>query len=210
MDPVLVHYLRQKFQTSVEAGKLEIIESDILRVDLATLVSGDASAQSQAADLVIAGNLPYYITSPILDKVFATRAPWKRAVFLVQAEVADRITAQPGSRDFGYLSVLCQIHATVEYLFAVPKDAFRPPPKVESAVVQLTPRDHGLPDLPGFLKFAQACFHQKRKTLRNNLSPIYGPLYGSDRIDSLPEARMRAEQLSVADLVDLFHRVTAS
>ncbi len=199
VDPVLVHYLKQKVQTSIEAGKLEILESDVLRVDLATLTQG-------SSEFVIAGNLPYYITSPILDKIFASNSNWKSATFLVQAEVAERITAQPGSRDFGYLSVLCQVYADCELLFGVPRDAFRPPPKVENAVVRLTRRDAGITDLPGFLKFAQACFRQKRKTLRNNV----GPVYGLDRIDKLPEAKMRAEQLSVVELVALFEKVTRS
>ena len=84
---------------------------------------------------VIAGNLPYYITSPILEAVFRLESNWVRAVFLVQAEVATRIAAGPGSRDYGYLSVLAQSHARAEILFDVPRAAFHPPPKVDSAVV---------------------------------------------------------------------------
>lgn len=197
VDTVLVHYLRQKFRDAVDAGKLEIVEGDVLKTDLGAF--GEKP--------VIAGNLPYYITSPILDKVFSLGGNWERAVFLVQAEVAERITAQPGSRDFGYLSVLAQIHARAENLFPVSKEAFRPPPKVESAVVRLTPRDAttelGIRDVPGFLRFAQACFRQKRKTLRNNLAPVYG----TERVDALPEAKLRAEQLSVAQLAAIFEKL---
>ena len=199
VDAVLVHYLRQTFRDAVAAGKLEIVEGDILKADLAAFGGRPA----------IAGNLPYYITSPILDKVFALGGHWERAVFLVQAEVAARLTASPGSRDFGYLSVLAQIHAHAETLFPVPRDAFRPPPKVDSAVVRLTPRDSakelGIADVAGFLKFAQACFRHKRKTLRNNLAPVYG----NERVDALPEAlfgaKARAEQLSVARLAAIYH-----
>ncbi|MEQ1884493.1 MAG: 16S rRNA (adenine(1518)-N(6)/adenine(1519)-N(6))-dimethyltransferase RsmA [Bryobacteraceae bacterium] len=197
VDTVLVHYLRQKFRDAVESGKLQIIEGDILKAELAPLGKRP----------VIAGNLPYYITSPILDKVFALEGQWQRAVFLVQAEVAERITADPGSRDFGYLSVLAQIHSHAENLFPVSKEAFRPPPKVESAVIRLIPRDAaaemGIRDVPGFLKFAQVCFRQKRKTLRNNLAPVYG----TERVDALPEAKQRAEQLSLEQLVSIHEKL---
>jgi 16S rRNA (adenine1518-N6/adenine1519-N6)-dimethyltransferase len=197
VDPYLVHYLRQKFQGAIDAGRLELIEGDILKVDLGAI----------SPRPLIAGNLPYYITSPILDRIFSLGGAWEQAVFLVQAEVAARLSASPGSRDFGYLSVLTQVHAHAEILFGVSREAFRPPPKVDSAVVRLTPRDAatelGIVDLPGFLRFAQSCFRHKRKTLRNNL----GPVYGLDRIDGLPEARLRAEQLSVAELAALYKRV---
>jgi 16S rRNA (adenine1518-N6/adenine1519-N6)-dimethyltransferase len=198
LDSVLVHYLRQTFCEEIEAGKLELIEGDVLNVGLPPLQSKP----------VIAGNLPYYITSPILEWVFALRGSWERAVFLVQAEVAERVTAKPGTRDFGYLSVLAQVHSHTELLFHVPREAFRPPPKVESAVIRLTPRDaavdFGITDIPGFLRFAQNCFRQKRKTLRNNLLPVYGP----DRVEALPEAKMRAEQLGLTDLAAIYGKLS--
>ena len=197
VDPYLVHYLRQKFQGALDDGRLELIEGDILKVDLGVI----------SPRPLIAGNLPYYITSPILDRIFSLQGAWEQAVFLVQAEVAARLAALPGSRDFGYLSVLTQVHAHPEILFGVSREAFRPPPKVDSAVVRLTPRDAaaelGIVDLPGFLRFAQSCFRQKRKTLRNNL----GPVYGLDLIEGLPEARLRAEQLSVVELAGLYQKL---
>ena len=195
---MLVHYLRQKFRETIESGRLELIEGDILKTDLGALHPRP----------VIAGNLPYYITSPILEKTFSLGSGWECAVFLVQAEVAARITAAPGSRDFGYLSVLVQVHSTVELLFPVSRAAFHPPPKVDSAVVRLTPRDAaadwGLTDVRAFLKFAQQCFRMKRKTLRNNL----GPAFGIENISALPEAKLRAEQLSVAELAALYRKLT--
>ena len=197
VDTVLVHYLRHKFSAEIAGGKLEIVEGDILQVDVATL----------GVNPVIAGNLPYYITSPILEKTFSLGTNWTRAVFLVQAEVAARITASPGTRDFGYLSVLAQAQSRAELMFPVSRTAFHPPPNVDSAVVRLTPRDGaselGVPDLPPFLKFAQHCFRQKRKTLRNNLAPVYG----DEKILSLPEARLRAEQLGVQELAALYRKV---
>lgn len=190
VDPVLVHYLRQKFMDA--ADRFTLIEGDVLQSDLGAW--GPAP---------IVGNLPYYITSPILEKVFETGGNWKRAVFLVQAEVAARLSASPGSRDYGYLSVLAQAQARVERLFDVPAAAFRPPPKVESTVVRLTPRDaaseFGITDVRGFLRFASVCFRQKRKTLRNNLAAAYP----KEIVDALPEGRLRAEQLSVAELARL-------
>ena len=193
VDAYLVHYLRQKFREPVEQGRLVLIEGDILKTDL-----------SQWGRVPIVGNLPYYITSPILERVFSSEGTWERAVFLMQAEVAARLAAEPGGRDRGYLSVLTQLHSTPEVLFEVPRVAFRPPPKVDSAVVLLTPRASPVPDTGAFLRFASACFRMKRKTLRNNLAPAYG----RERVDTLEEAGLRAEQLSVEQLVALYRKLT--
>ena len=134
VDTVLVHYLQQKFRDAIGEGRLVLVEGDVLKTDFTAFSPCPA----------IAGNLPYYSTSPILERVFSLgRMNWVRAVFLVQAEVAARITALPGTRDMGYLSVLAQANARAETLFKVPREAFRPPPKVESAVVRLSPRNAG-------------------------------------------------------------------
>jgi 16S rRNA (adenine1518-N6/adenine1519-N6)-dimethyltransferase len=193
VDPVLVHYLRQKFRDALDAGRLVLVESDILKTNLGSW--GPA---------VIAGNLPYYITSPILERIFAAGASCKRAVILVQAEVAARIVAEPGSRDYGYLSVLVQAQARAERLFEVPRASFRPPPKVDSAVVRLEPRDSEIKDLPLFLKFAGNCFRYKRKTLRNNLAG----LYEKSAVESLVGPKDRAEALNVAQLAQLSQALT--
>ncbi|MGA3186797.1 MAG: 16S rRNA (adenine(1518)-N(6)/adenine(1519)-N(6))-dimethyltransferase RsmA [Bryobacteraceae bacterium] len=187
LDSHLVHYLQQKFRDPIAAGRLEVIEGDVLKTDF--------------SGAVIAGNLPYYITSPILEKVFTLGEGWTRAVFLVQSEVAARLAAEPGNRDFGYLSVQTQVHAHPEVLFAVPRDAFRPPPKVDSTVVKLERRS--LPEIEdpvSFLKFASLCFRHKRKTLRNNLAPLY-------EINSLDEGRLRAEQMSISQLAALYAKI---
>jgi 16S rRNA (adenine1518-N6/adenine1519-N6)-dimethyltransferase len=191
VDPVLIHYLRQKFRDAVDAGRLVLVESDILKTDLGAW--GPA---------VIAGNLPYYITSPILERLFEARGQWSLAVILVQAEVAARIVAEPGCRDYGYLSVMVQVQARAERLFEVPRASFRPPPKVDSAVVRLEPIDAAISDLPSFLKFAGNCFRYKRKTLRNNLAG----LYEKSTVESLIGPKDRAEALSVAELARLFSR----
>jgi 16S rRNA (adenine1518-N6/adenine1519-N6)-dimethyltransferase len=193
VDSYLTHYLRQKFKDS---AALQIIDDDVLKTDLA-----------QWGPAVIAGNLPYYITSPIIERV--TSLPpgtWSRAVFLVQKEVAERLTAQPGTRDFGYLTVLVAVFCRAEYLFTVAPAAFSPPPKVDSAVVRLSPRDTtadwALDDPSDFLRFASLAFQQKRKTLRNNLRADY------PAIDETEEAGQRAEQLSVERLVNLYRKLS--
>ena len=193
VDPVLIHYLRQKFRDALDSGRLILVESDILKADL----GGWGPA-------VIAGNLPYYITSPILERIFAAHASWKLAVILVQAEVAARIVAKPACRDYGYLSVLVQVQARAERLFEVPRTAFRPPPKVDSAVVRLEPIDAGISDIAYFLKFAGNCFRYKRKTLRNNLVG----LYDRSTVESLVGPKDRAEALSIPELAKLFQALT--
>ena len=202
VDPVLTHYLQQKFREQIESGRLELIQGDVLKTDLAALASKQHSA--------IAGNLPYYITSPILERVFALEGCWQRGVFLVQAEVAARLTAGPGSRDYGYLSVLAQVHARLQILCEAPRSAFRPPPKVDSAAVLLEPRDAaaewGIQDRAAFLRFASDCFRHKRKTLRNNLALKYG----RERMDACEEGRLRAEQLSIAQLAGLYAKLSAT
>jgi 16S rRNA (adenine1518-N6/adenine1519-N6)-dimethyltransferase len=214
VDSYLVHYLRQKFGEAIEAGRLILIEGDVLKTDLGAW-----------GPCVVAGNLPYYIASPILEKVFALRGTWTRAVFLVQAEVAARLTAVPGTREFGYLTAEAQLYSRVELLFPVLRAAFHPPPKVDSAAVRLEPRDpaadYGIDDPAAFLRFCSACFRHKRKTLRNNLTGIYG----KERVDrleqtgleqtnieqtSLDQTKLRAEQLSVAQLAALYRRLESS
>jgi 16S rRNA (adenine1518-N6/adenine1519-N6)-dimethyltransferase len=167
-----------------------VVEGD----DLKTGLSGRGPA-------VVAGNLPYYITSPILDLALGLGSLLKRAVFLVQREVAERLAAAPGSRNFGYLSVAAQARCRVEKLFEVKPGAFKPPPKVDSAVVRFTPRDKpAAADMDGFLRFASECFRQKRKTLRNNLAGRYP----RELVETWPDAGLRAEQIGVERLAELW------
>ena len=184
LDANLADDLRSRFP----ADRLQVISADILETDL-----------SPWRDAPVAGNLPYYITSPIVEKVLRLRPP--RAVFLIQKEVADRLTAKPGSRDYGFLTVQTAAMASARLLFGVRPGAFRPPPKVDSAVVLLEPRATELPvgDIEQFLGFVGRCFRQKRKTLRNNLHNVPG-------VGDWPEASMRAEQLSLEQFVEMYSR----
>lgn len=189
IDPYLVEHLRHRF-----AGeeRLEIVPADVLKTDLAQWGRGP-----------VVGNLPYYITSPILEKVAALNVP--RAVFLIQKEVAERLVARPGGRDYGFLTVHLALFADVRLCFEVKPSAFHPPPKVDSAVVALEPRhsDFGFADTRSFVQFIGHCFHQKRKTIRNNLADIYG----KERIDSWPEAKLRAEQISLEQFAEMYRRL---
>ena len=190
IDPVLVQYLHVKYR---DQSRLEVIGADILKTDIQT--GGRAS---------VAGNLPYYITTPIIEKVLALRGDLVRAVFLVQKEVAERIATGPGSRDYGYLSVATQFYATTRLLVTVPPSAFRPPPKVESAVIELIPRETlSAVDPNSFLKFVGRCFQYKRKTIRNNLLSYYG----KDKLQARPEAGRRAEQMSMDEFLDLYQKL---
>jgi 16S rRNA (adenine1518-N6/adenine1519-N6)-dimethyltransferase len=190
VDQVLVHYLQEKFRGN---SRFSIQHADILKADI-----------SRWGPIQVAGNLPYYITSPIIERVLSLGSDLLHAVFLIQKEVAERIVASPGSRDYGFLSVQVQVYAEPKYLFTVPPEAFRPPPQVDSAVIELTPRSKAVTNDPaGLVQFASLCFRQKRKMLRNNLSGAFG----SDAVDAQPEARLRAEQLSVEQFADLRDRI---
>jgi 16S rRNA (adenine1518-N6/adenine1519-N6)-dimethyltransferase len=191
LDSYLAEHLRSKFASE---PRLEIVKRDVLATDLV-----------QWGHVPIAGNLPYYIASPIIERAARVRPP--RAVFLIQNEVAERMVAQPGSRDYGFLTIEVAARMDARLLLRVKPAAFHPPPKVDSAVVLLEPRREPLHvgDIDDFLKFAGQCFRHKRKTLRNNLAESYG----REALDSWPEASLRAEQLSLDQFAALYSRFTA-
>jgi 16S rRNA (adenine1518-N6/adenine1519-N6)-dimethyltransferase len=184
VDHELVEHLRERFA----GAPLEIVHADVLQTDL-----------GQWGPVPIAGNLPYYITSPILQQATRTDAP--RAVFLMQKEVAERLVATPGTRDYGFLTVQTALLADTKYLFDVKPGSFSPPPKVDSAVVLLTPRQQSVSD--DLIRFVGHCFSHKRKTLRNNLAGIYG----KDLIEAWPEASLRAEQIPIGQFVEMWKRL---
>lgn len=158
--------LAEGLRSQSSPGRVTVVEADVLGFDFA------AAAAQAGRRLVVAGNLPYYITSPILLKLAENHASLDRAVLMVQREVADRIVAGPGSRDYGVLSVTVQMYGPVEPLFSLPPGAFSPPPDVHSTVFRwrFAPRfdELGVAEA-GFLQFVRRAFAQKRKTLANNL-----------------------------------------
>jgi len=190
-------------------SNVEIVEMDVLKTDFAALVP-----EGGTADVV--GNLPYYITSDILLKLFAAGSAGllSRAVVMMQREVGDRVSASPGVRDYGLLSATAQMNAQVEHLFTLPPSAFSPAPKVYSSVLRLhfAPRfvELGV-DPAGFDRFLKQSFAQKRKTLENNLRAAG---YASSHLTaSWPEAiprQARAESLTLEAMVHLYRALTAS
>jgi len=159
--------------------------------------------------VLVAGNLPYYITSQILLKLAAAHASIDRAVLMVQREVADRVTAEPGSRDYGLLSVTAQMYGPAQQLFTLPPSAFSPPPEVHSTVFRwrLAPRfaDLGVDEI-AFPKFLRRVFHQKRKTLANNLRAAgFEPARSSAAMSTADiDRRARAEALPIESLAALW------
>src|SRR6266436_1924278 len=158
------------------------------------------------------GNLPYYITSPILHHLFASAEIIDEINIVIQHEVALRLAAKPGTRDYGYLSVLTQYFSRPELVMDIPRDAFRPPPEVDSALVtlRLPGERRKLPQLDGtaFLEFVKLCFSQKRKTLVNNLkSQVKAELVREALADLKLRVDARAEQLSVSNLAAIFSQL---
>jgi 16S rRNA (adenine1518-N6/adenine1519-N6)-dimethyltransferase len=183
-----------------EFPQLTVVSRDALKTDLACLASGRR--------IRLYGNLPYYITSPILHHLFGFAAIIDEMHLVIQTEVAQRLAAQPGTRDYGYLSVATQFYTRPEFVFAIPREAFHPPPEVTSALVTLRlPGERSklaLKDEPRFLNFVKLSFSQKRKTLVNNLRSIAKPEKLRAFLASLglrPDAR--AEQLTVAQFAAL-------
>ena len=178
LDRVLAAQLRMKYAAR---PNLEVLESDFVTAEFASMVGRRPGplhdlrpTQPETVDIV--GNLPYYITSDIVLRILELHSHIERAVIMVQREVADRITAAPGSRDYGLLSATVQLFAKTEKLFTLPPEAFSPPPQVHSTVIRLTiaPRfdELRLQEEP-FVAFLKRAFAQKRKTLANNLRGQY-------------------------------------
>jgi 16S rRNA (adenine1518-N6/adenine1519-N6)-dimethyltransferase len=181
-----------------------VIQGDALEADLATLAAGRR--------IRVYGNLPYYITSPILHRLFSFDELIDEIHVVIQTEVALRLAAQPGTKAYGYLSVVTQLYSRPEFVFEIPKEAFTPPPEVTSALVTLRlPGERSkltLDDERKFLDFVKLCFAQKRKNLLNNLRSLGSPAMVREKLTDLglrPDAR--AEQLSPAELAALYRRL---
>jgi 16S rRNA (adenine1518-N6/adenine1519-N6)-dimethyltransferase len=192
-----------------QQDNFKLVQGDILEIDLATV--GQAQAFPFAPPNKVVANIPYYITGPILEKLLGTIAnpnpqPYDSIVLLVQKEVAERLYAKPGSRAFGALSVRVQYLAQCELVCPVPARAFQPPPKVDSAVVRLTPRPLSIlaKDPAALDQLVRLGFSSKRKMLRNNLkSTIDRDLLASLMAELGLMATARAEDLSVDQWVAL-------
>jgi len=177
-------------------GTLEVIHRDVLKVDFTALANAGAPIR-------LVGNLPYNLSSPILFHALEHATAIRDMHFMLQKEVVDRMAAEPGSKVYGRLSVMLQAYCHVTPLFTVPPGAFRPPPKVDSAVVRLVPRDPaaiGIRDRAKFEVVVRDAFGQRRKTLRNALSQQCDAA-AIEAAGVRPDAR--AEQIGVDDFVRL-------
>ncbi|MCL6619861.1 MAG: 16S rRNA (adenine(1518)-N(6)/adenine(1519)-N(6))-dimethyltransferase RsmA [Thermomonas hydrothermalis] len=183
-----------------EHGTLHLIEGDVLEVDFTALATRHGDARGQ---IRLLGNLPYNLSSPILFHALAHAAAIRDMHFMLQKEVVERMAAGPGSKVYGRLSVMLQAYSVVTPLFTVAPGAFRPAPKVESAVVRLVPKpaeDIAIRDHARFAELVRAAFGQRRKTLRNALSGVASPAL-IEAAGLRPDAR--AEQIDVAGFVRL-------
>jgi len=206
LDPALAAELTFRFR---DQAHVQIIEGDVLKTDLGALIS-----QGETADVI--GNLPYYITSDILLQLFAAGSAGllSRAVLMMQREVAERVAAEPGVRDYGLLSATAQMNAQVDNLFTLPPSAFSPPPDVYSTVLRLqfAPRFTELNvDAAGFNDFLRRCFAQKRKTLHNNLRSAG---FSAEEISAAWPAgvdpQARAESLALEPMAALYRSLLST
>ncbi|HET7105019.1 MAG TPA: 16S rRNA (adenine(1518)-N(6)/adenine(1519)-N(6))-dimethyltransferase RsmA [Terracidiphilus sp.] len=195
--------LAEGLRRELPPERATVVNADVLDFNL------EAACVEAGEALVVVGNLPYYVTSPILLKLATSHTSLSHAVLMVQREVADRVAAGPGTRDYGLLSVTAQLHGPVEKLFTLPPGAFSPPPKVHSTVIRwrFAPRFAELGvDEAEFAGFLRRAFAHKRKTLANNLRAA-GILPGavtSAMMQAGIDARSRAEAVNVESLAALW------
>jgi 16S rRNA (adenine1518-N6/adenine1519-N6)-dimethyltransferase len=167
-----------------------IIHSDILKADIQEAI---AQQFEDVEDLMVVANLPYYVTTPILMKLLEEHLPIRGIVVMIQAEVADRIAAKPGTKEYGALSIAAQYFAAAEKVMTVPATVFVPQPRVDSAVLRLTLREKpavAVLDEDYFFKVFHACFANRRKTILNNLVHNLGP---KEKKQEIEEALLEAE-----------------
>ncbi|MCS7312303.1 MAG: 16S rRNA (adenine(1518)-N(6)/adenine(1519)-N(6))-dimethyltransferase RsmA [Acidobacteria bacterium] len=193
VDPRWVEYLQRRWPAE---PRLRVVAGDVLRVDWHNL------GLTEPFGLI--GNIPYEISSPLLERLMRYEGAWYRAVWTVQREFGERLEARPATADYGALSVIAQLRWSIELGFTIPPGAFRPPPKVESVVIRIDPRSD-VPDAvrtPMFSAFVHAAFRHRRKTLLNSL--LQAPLW-ADRVDAVARClkalglatNVRAEQVSL-------------
>ena len=199
-DPQLAAGLKNN---AARWGDVAVVSGDVLLLDLGKIAGGRFR---------VYGNLPYYITSPILHQLFNYADQLASVHIVIQQEVAERIVAAPRRREYGYLSAACQFYTRPEIAFRIPPGAFRPPPRVNSALVHMTiPGERAalkVTDEKRFLEFIGTCFGQKRKTLRNNLRAVMpGDRIHAALADGGLRSDARAEQLSLAQFAGFFTQV---
>ena len=189
--------------------RLRVLEANAVQVDFAEVAG--------AHRVAVVGNIPYHLTSPILFRVLEQRSKLSRVVLTIQKEVADRLTAEPGSREYGLLTVVLALYFEVRALFDLPAALFHPPPKVDSSVVRLRTREAPLVEIDSevrFVRVVKAGFAQRRKTLFNSLKSDKG-LAGAEQIHSALgragiDGNRRAETLHVTEFAALERALAAA
>jgi 16S rRNA (adenine1518-N6/adenine1519-N6)-dimethyltransferase len=205
-DRELARNLKQQF---ADSENVTIVEADFLSVTISELVASTSKADSERVKVI--GNIPYYITSDILLRLFAQHEHVDTVVLMLQKEVADRIVAEPHTRDYGLLTVTAQLFTNVERLLTLPPGAFSPPPQVHSSVLRMcvVPKAKQLGvDANEFLDFCKLAFAQKRKTLFNNLRLRYEE--GSLKVALAKtgvEPSQRAEELTLEALARIYNEL---
>lgn len=187
---------------------IHVVHGDVLKLDLQALFAAEFGGMSGVS---VVANLPYYVTTPILMRLLEEKLPLKHIVVMIQKEVAQRMAASPGGKDYGSLSIAVQYYSIPELICTVPHSVFIPQPNVESAVIRLTVREHPAVDVQDegfFFDIVQASFAQRRKTISNNLKSRYFPEEGRERLDQLLTAAgivpsRRAETLSLEEFAKL-------
>ncbi|HEV8384712.1 MAG TPA: rRNA adenine dimethyltransferase family protein, partial [Candidatus Acidoferrales bacterium] len=185
-------------------SNIEVHGGDILALDLEKL---GLRRRTRGGRVHVYGSLPYYITSPILRRLFEHADAIECIYVVIQFEVAARVAARPGRREYGFLSVLTQFYSEAEIVFRIPAGAFRPRPEVASALVRLSIRRERLDvgDEEEFIAFVGRCFEQKRKTLLNNLKFLAGAERAAAAIHGAGlKPSVRAEELTLEEFVKLF------
>ena len=193
-------------ETLAARPNAEICPGDILKTDIPTLVR----EKFQGLTPLACANLPYNITSPAITALLEAKC-FSAITVMIQREVALRICAAPGTADYGAFSLFCQYHTVPEFLFEVPPECFLPAPKVTSAVIRLVPRDtppQDLVDEAFFFRVVKASFAQRRKTLLNGLTSVFGDRLSKDQLRQaitaagLPEG-VRGERLGIGEFAAL-------
>ncbi len=205
IDETLFHKLEKKF---ANFQNLRLLRGDILQVSFSELVRWTGSPR-----LILVANLPYYITSPVLLKLLDNWMFVERAILMVQREVGRRITAAPGSRDYGMLSVMVRLRAEPGLLFDIPPECFQPKPQVYSSLLRLIFRDSPPVDIKNeriFFNTVKAAFSRRRKMLKNSLCSLPGLTAEDLQIVAAKtgiDLRRRAETLSLKEFVTLSNTV---
>ena len=199
LDDNLIGPLTERFGGHIN---FQLFHADALTVDFAELILTKRSQVASIGPVKLVANLPYYISTAILESLAEHREVFHSLVLMFQREVVERIAAKPGNSDRGFLTVLTESAFEVRRLFDVPPIAFRPAPKVTSAVVQLAPKAHRAGSGPEFRKLLSTAFAQKRKTILNNLKSAYLNAEEALGLAGIDPKR-RAESLSLDEWLQL-------